>query len=310
MSEHFTLDELAELDAGLLARRRAAAAERHLADCGECSARADALRKTGAALADLGPVQMPPEVAARIDRAIRDAAATSATDVVPDLSAARERRLTRLPRWTYAAAAAVVAAAIVGIVLGTGGNKNEATIASRPPIVPTSAPSALVQSESGQTYTPATLAAIAPGLVNGSPARADSAAGSQLNATSGGGASSGQPYATSKSAAPPAPVGHQPGPATAEAPMAASKIAPSLQKYVNSRSTLLHCAAFISDTQNAMPLAVDFGRWTNAKAGIHNVPALILVFGDNEDPNSLDVFVVAAPCDDSSLLDFKILSKS
>ena len=78
MTEHFTLDELAELDMGLLdrallTRRRAREATSHVADCEECSARADALRKTQESLRDLGPVQMPAEVAARLDRALSNA---------------------------------------------------------------------------------------------------------------------------------------------------------------------------------------------------------------------------------------------
>jgi hypothetical protein len=72
------------------------------------------------------------------------------------------------------------------------------------------------------------------------------------------------------------------------------------------QTALLQCAATATDTTGAVPLAVDFGRWTNPTATppIKNVPAVIFVFADASDSTVADVWVVAASCDGSSLLDF------
>jgi hypothetical protein len=79
---------------------------------------------------------------------------------------------------------------------------------------------------------------------------------------------------------------------------------------VQSPSALLQCAAFITGTANASPLAVDFGRWTNADAGIRRVPAIIFVFADPDDSTVLDVWVVKAACDDTSLLSFRMIDRA
>jgi hypothetical protein len=314
VSEHFTLDELAELDEGLLARNRAAAAERHLAECEECSARADAVRHTRTTLRDLGSVQMPRDVAARIDRALRDADATSAHDIVPDLAEVRARRFGGVPPWAYAAAAAVVVLAGVGIGIGTTGHHTaaESGAATKVPLVATATtPTQFVQQESGQTYTPGTLAQAAPALL-GDVSRYDAlgAAGAPNTGAAGGGSAASSAGTSPRHAAAPsqsAPLA--PAPA-AEAPKSALSVAPTLQRLATSRSALLHCAAYITDTANAAPLVVDFGRWTNTKAHIHRVPAVVFVFADTGDPNKIDVYVVAAACDGNSLLDFQVLKKA
>ena len=112
---HVTFDELAELAEGTLARRRAAEVRTHLGECEECTARAATLDATGAALRSLGPVTMPADVVARLDRALADADAAGGETVVPDLGAVRRKRRV-IASWPYAAAASVaVIAAIAGI---------------------------------------------------------------------------------------------------------------------------------------------------------------------------------------------------
>ncbi|HVT63897.1 MAG TPA: hypothetical protein VHD81_01950 [Mycobacteriales bacterium] len=315
MSEHFTLDELAELDAGLLARRRA---PRHLAECDECSAKAAALRKTQERLRDLGPVQMPADVTARLERVLADADTTAGEDIVPDLGEHRARRVRGVPPWAYAAAAAVVVIGGTAVALGTHHSGSKAAdTAAGVPLVPTTTPStALVLQESGRTYTPGTLRDLAPGLASGASADALSATTPEFAAgaapqagIAGGGTSSGQSQSnkTTHGARGQAPASAPPAP-TLAAPVAPS-IAPSLRRLADSRSALLKCAAFITDTPGASPIAVDFGRWTNAKANLRHVPSVVFVFNDTDDPSTIDVFVVAAACDDSSLLDFEVLSK-
>jgi hypothetical protein len=332
VSEHFTLDELAELDAGLLAGRRASRADghgasradrdrasgvdRHLADCEECSAKADALRNTQERLRDLGPVQMPADVAARLERALGEAKTTGGEDIVPDLGDHRARRYGGIPAWAYAAAAAVVVIGGTAIAIGTMHHTKSgaADTAAGVPLVRTETPSkALVLQESGRTYTPSSLADLATGLANGGVAADALSAptpefsGVAPAAPSGGSGGSGGSSQSSKSApgarGPSATVAPQPAVAAGAAP----SIAPSLRHLHDSRSARLRCAAFFTDTPGASPIAVDVGRWTNAEAGLHRVPSVVFVFGDTDDANAIDVFVVAAACDDSSLLDFEVL---
>jgi len=114
-SGHLSMDEIADLDEGLLTDERAAAAHAHLAGCVECSERASVLEASNTALRDLGPVAMPDDVAARIDAALAAEAAAPApkpdaagnVTVMPDPSAIPRQRF-RLPTAPAAAAAAVI----------------------------------------------------------------------------------------------------------------------------------------------------------------------------------------------------------
>jgi hypothetical protein len=311
---HLSFDELAELAEGLLARKAARAAQEHLATCDECTARAAQVQQTTAMLRDLGPVAMPMDIAARLDRALASAGDEPAGDtVVPDLSAVRRRRTP--PRWTMAAAAAVVLIAAVSTVLAThGGHDNTPNNAlannAVAPLVATSAQHPPVTEESGRTYTPNTLAALAPGLVTGG-----------LSSTGTGGAgvpvapspqlptSSGTPVHKNSATAPSFAAGStiRSGPEDSQELLAAQVPGP-LQHYADSQPALLKCAAFITDTPGAAPLAVDYAHWTNPTSHVRRVPALVLVFADPQDSSEIDVYVVAAACDDSSLLDFQLLS--
>jgi hypothetical protein len=303
VSEHFSLDELAELDAGLLARGRQRAATRHLAGCEECAARADAIRRTRERLRSLEPVTMPPDVAARIDRALDGATASSGSDVVPDLADHRARRFGGIPPWAYAAAAAVVVLGGTAIAIGTRGHSSpsagSATVAE--PLVATAAtPSVLSQQQTGRTYSPDNVVDLATGLIASSAAdsAAPSGAGAAPELGSGGSAAGKRSDRAPTQSAP------------MQALAAPVPLAPSLQRLVQSPSALLQCAAFITDTANASPLAVDFGRWTNADAGIRRVPAIIFVFADPDDSTVLDVWVVKAACDDTSLLSFRMIDRA
>ena len=319
---HVTFDELAELAEGTLARRRAAEVRTHLGECEECTARAATLDATGAALRSLGPVTMPADVVARLDRALADADAAGGETVVPDLGAVRRKRRV-IASWPYAAAAsvAVIAAIAVGVAVTNGGNDHRssgAATAADAPLVATSAPHEVIESETGQTYTADSLATLAPQLLGMSNDAARSAAGSSTGA--GG---SGAPSL----AAPPRPLGAAPAATAPSDEPRAKSAAPGaegfstqqlsstgsvpapLRRYANSRSALLACAAYITDTPNAAPLAVDYARWTNPKAHLHRAPSLILVFEDPDDAAILDVYVVAPACDSASLRDFTEVPK-
>jgi len=271
---------------------------------------------------------MPADVADRLERALANADTTTGEDVVPDLGAERARRFGGIPPWAYGAAAAVVVLGAIGIAIGTThGHKSGTSTSAEAPLVPTTDSSAdrqqaVRQQETGRTYTPDSIAELASGLVSGSPATDTLAAGTPEFAHSqgagaagaGGGVAATQPRAAKSTNAATQPgTGTAPAPANAAPPSvttAGASIPKSLRRLADSRTALLQCAAFISDTPNASPIAVDFGRWTNSKAGIHRVPSVIFVFNDLADPHSIDVFVVGAACDDTSLLDYEVLDKT
>lgn len=317
MSEHITLDELAELDEGLLARRRATAAERHLAECEECAARAGALRATKDSLRALEPVGMPPDVATRIDRALRNAQSTSAEDVVPDLAEVRTRRFGGIPPWGYAAAAAVVVLAGVGIGIGTThhhSRPSQAASTVSAPLVSTTAPPEFIQHESGQTYSPTTLAQLAPALSGGRFAAEGGTSGAPgqvpaVGAPNNGAAVNPGTSPTDHKQADQTTTSHRGALPSSGLAAPSPAIAAPLRRLADSRTALLACAAFITDTPNAAPLAVDFARWTNKTAHLHRVPAVVFVFADPSTSNALDVYVVAPSCGDSSLLDFQVLKQ-
>jgi hypothetical protein len=92
--------------------------------------------------------------------------------------------------------------------------------------------------------------------------------------------------------------------------LSATVVPKPLRRYADSRTALLACAAFITNTTDAAPLAVDFARWTNPATHARRVPALILVFADPQESSQLEVYVVGASCNDSALLDYQVIPKS
>ncbi|HVY08912.1 MAG TPA: hypothetical protein VHB18_02050 [Mycobacteriales bacterium] len=318
-TEHLSFDELAELAEGLLARRRAAAVQAHLAECEECAERAAMLERSTETLRGLGPITMPEDVAARLDRALASADAAGGETVVPDLGSVRRRRLAALS-WPYAAAAAVVAVAAVGIGFAVTGNHHDKGSAAASnatsalaPLVSTAAPSTpLVQAETGRTYTPDTLRALAPELLGPTADATGQSSGGLTHAPSGGAplVPGAEPSVNSgsgsaKTAPPPAAL---PG-TTAEQFARRNPVPAALERYAHSRQALLHCAAYITDTPGAQPLAVDYARWSDPKNHLHKVPSLILVFADPDDAQILDVYVVAPACDSASLRNFTEIEK-
>ncbi len=323
MSEqHLSFDELAELAEGLLGRRQARTATDHLATCEECATRAATLDAAAAALHGLGPVSIPADVAARLDRALAGAGQQSAEDtVVPDLTQVRQRRRVN-PAWAGAAAAAVVLIASVSAILATRGGHHPSTNAGASagpaPLVATTARQPLLSEDTGRTYTPTSLAALAPSLVTsgltaGTPVGAANGAGSAPVPDSGQAPIAPAPTAASvhknSVAQPPADAARS-GSSFSQQFSAVGLVPAPLRPYVNSPQKLLACAAFITDTPGAAPLAVDYARWSNPQAHLRHVPALVLVFTDPQDSSEIDVYVVAPACDDSSLLDFQLLSAS
>jgi hypothetical protein len=77
-----------------------------------------------------------------------------------------------------------------------------------------------------------------------------------------------------------------------------------LQQLANSRAMILNCAAVLTGSHNAVPLAVDFGRWTNPP--LRRVPSAIFVF-KNPNPGVVSVYVTSPACDDGTFYTFRVV---
>lgn len=276
--DHLSLDELAELDEGILMPDRATAAQAHLAGCARCRESAEALTATRARLAALPAEQMPAPVAARLDRALADAAAGTTT--LPSNVTSLPRRRFGHPTLAASAAAAVVVLAIGAIIVGhamngtsseSGGSAGATAAGPRTPAQPKN----YVKTSTGLTYTPSRLLADVPGLVSG---------------VSGTAVAAGR-LATPESIPQPSATDHSTP--TGVGALAHQAVPAALGPLYNSRTRLLQCAAYLSGIPHAVPLAVDFGRWTNGP--YHASPSAIFVF---RDPNSnvVDVYVTGPTC--------------
>lgn len=266
---HAGYDELAELDAGLLEPRRAESLRAHLTGCPECRVRADALAAVPTALRSLGEPPMPDSVRDRIMAAVAGETAGSvdrgspispggAGTVIP--ARARRGRRWATPSRAGIAAGIIVIAAVAAVVVGHTRSSNppaQSASSSRGSVTlnPSANPlpvSALVPTATGRSYTPASLAAAAPGLVVSARAAQSSSAS---------GSATGPQAAT--------------GSGRALHPSAASLPA-SLRTLYTSRSRLRSCAAALADNSGSVPVAVDFGHWTNQQ--FHAAPSVFFVF--------------------------------
>jgi len=168
-----TLAELADPDSAAsaaLADPEAAAVLEHVAGCETCTADLEALRHVRATLRALPPVPMPPDVAERIDAALR-AASTPTGNIVP---LQKRSRAGSQPWWRtmpYGAAASVVvilalaAAGIVGIMHAGSGSKGSVKSAAAPAAT-TAAGVGSATVESGTNYTADELRAQVAAVVN------------------------------------------------------------------------------------------------------------------------------------------------
>lgn len=119
---HVGVEDLAAYAAGDLDATAAVAVEAHLVLCDDCRADVEAVNAATGALAALPAVPMPADVAARVDAAVADAAATP---VAPPATILPMRR--RRPTWAgigaVAAGAALIGAVAVPLLRGGSGEK-------------------------------------------------------------------------------------------------------------------------------------------------------------------------------------------
>ena len=117
MTDHPTLDELADAAEDLLSPEQSAAVEAHLTTCADCRARAASLRAVTAELGAVPAPAMPIDVAQRLSRVLVAESANrerprTAKVTLGNFGANRPAKTTR--RWLVPALAAAAAAGIVG----------------------------------------------------------------------------------------------------------------------------------------------------------------------------------------------------
>ncbi len=275
MNDHLPVEELAAYAAGELDAVAAVPVEAHVVLCAECRADVAALRRTAAALADVAPVTMPADVAARLDAAV--AAERAAVPVAPLGTVLPMRR-----RSPYAAVVASAAALALIVVAGLGvlrsqGERKDSGLAGagaggRGRQVLTS----------GFEYTRANLAGTVPVFLRGGTPE--------------------ELALTSDSARNSADVG---APTSDRALVPKLEAADPLARLQG--AGLEEClTALRADGPAVAPLLLDYARW-------HGEPALVVVFprvvGSSPAPDQVDVFVVGPACgaDDAIVLDFQRL---
>jgi hypothetical protein len=274
--DHSSFDELADLDEGLLAPSRADEVRAHLVGCADCRARHQALRDVHDELAVLPPETMPPAVTQRLDRALAGAALPRSATVVP---IARHRRRQPWPALAGVAAAVVVLGFVVAVGVGAfsgGGATSDGGSGSAGST--TSAGARLPQSTghftttvSPRTFTHASLPAEVRRLVSGRVAALGEPASSAAPTTGiGGGNGRNKPAVTGSSA----------------------NLPRALRPMFSSPTTLLNCAASLTDQKGEVPLAVEFARYTTAAA--RNAPSALFVFPF--DSTHVVVYVAGPTC--------------
>jgi hypothetical protein len=299
-----TADTLADLQEGLLDADGEAAARRHLEACAACRADLAALTELPARLAaagDAGPV--PELVAARVERALADAAEEAGPAAVPTAARtvtpmAPDRGPVRGMRLLQAAAAVVLVLGVGALGVsaltqggGSGGGDSATSAAGGSSTdkggVAAEAATAPITT-SGRDWTAQTLAAAAPALVAGSLGPAYSAYDRQAAPQD----SAGSPGASATPA---------PSAADVPAPLAAAAGDAARLAYPG---PLRACVANITDGDPSMqPLAVDLARWQGQ-------PAAVLVFPTEDDQTTLDVYVVAPDCPTGLFLHFARVPRS
>lgn len=268
--DHSSLDELADLDEGLLQPSRADEVRAHLAGCAACRDRHQALRDVHDELAVLPPETMPPGVVDRLDQALAAAAGPRSATIVP-LAPVHDRRHRSWPTLAGVAAGIVgvgfVGALVVG-VLHSGASSSGGSAAS-----PESAAGAAGLPTSGQytttvspkTFTHNTVPTGIPQLVAGT-------------VVSGGPLASGSGTAT--------PGANQPS------IRGNSSVPKALRPLYDSPTKLLNCAAEVAPVKGSLPEAVVFGRYANATRKAS--PSVFFVFADGTGRG--DITVVGPSC--------------
>lgn len=284
---HPDIELLSDLEAGLLDGDPAAEQLRaHVADCASCTDVVGMLRDTQGMLADLPAVEVPDDVAARIDTALAAEAATrpaaepavpAGVTVLAD-RANRHRRSQAGRRWwpgagVVAAGVALLFAGAIGLSAvqnhsGKSAGKSSAAAAGDRRV-----PTARVPVASGQDYTPTTLTPGVRRLLFGQISPQGLAA----------------PGATGS-------------PARTNTDQAVLSPDPAFARF-GRPGVLTACVAELAGSPTVRPLAIDFARFQGK-------PAVVVVLPDI-DPAKVDAWVVGPDCrpGQADLLRFQVVPR-
>ena len=293
-SGHWDLEALARFEQGDAAEADRAAMTAHLEQCDTCSRRLGQLRTTRALLSALPADPMPSGVADRIDIAI---AAAAAGPLAPTVVPSQPGRSFGPKRWWRSPAVAGSAAAVAVLVLvgaivtatvlrhqhnntssaGTAGGSQASSAANA---------RAIKEWQTGNNYTPATVAVLVPRLLTGTPPPT-LAPGSQPP--------SGQPLSLSSAAkAAPATPSASAGATTPAFGAATPAAAITFAQMQASRDAVLDCGKMLAAGGDATPLAVDFARFDDQ-------PAVVIVLPTDGHPDTVDVWVVRSVCSSAAI---------
>jgi hypothetical protein len=263
--DHSSLDELADLDEGLLQPSRADEVRAHLAGCAACQDRHQALRDVHDELAVLPPETMPPAVVEKLDRALADAAVPRSATVVPIAPQVRRRPW---PALAGVAAVVVLVGFVAAVVVGSSNGG----------------------SSSGGSATTAGSASGAPGLSTGTGHFTTTVTPKTFtHDTVPSGISrlvGGKVLALVKPGSSPAGANNR------QSTSGVAGVPKALRPLADSPTKLLNCAAEVAPVKGSVPEAVVFGHYTSA-AG-KKTPAVFFVFGDR--PGRADIDVAGPTC--------------
>lgn len=283
--QHVPVERLAAYAAGDLDASAAVEVEAHVVLCAGCRADVEAVRRATGALAELGPVTMPADVAARVDAAVAraDRPTGPVGDVLP-MASAKKRRPSFAGLAAVAAGVALIAGVGVPLVTGGGGGERGANTTAAESAQDTGAGAGTRRLDSGLNYRPNAL--------DTTLVRALRGASAVPNADAFGGAGTAPPEAEVS------------GPSAPAAPDAVRSSGRDLTQYATSLTALesdagrlAACVTALAASQprglGTTPLVVDFARFNDR-------PALVVVFptvsrGKVAD-DRVDVWVVGARC--------------
>jgi hypothetical protein len=264
--DHSSLDELADLDEGLLQPSRADEVRAHLAGCAACQDRHQALRDVHDELAVLPPETMPPGVVEKLDRALADAATPRSATVVP---IARHVRRRPWPALAGVAAVVVLVGFVAAVVVGSsnggssgGSGTSSAGSAARAPGL-SQGTGHFTTTVTAKTYTHDTAANGISRLVGGELNRG-------LAQTAGPATASNQPSTSG----------------------AVAGVPKALRPLYDSPTKLLNCAATVAPVKGSVPEAVVFGHYASATG--KKTPAVYFIFGGT--PGRADIDVAGPSC--------------
>ena len=285
-SGHPTVEAISDYIEDLLPAEAAAELSRHFEDCPECLDTHAAIEEIRALLGQSEPVQLPGDIAVRIDAALAAEALLSSTEpaAAPGEAAAPPRSLSGSR--------------------GTGGSSSAAHGPSGPsgPSGVSSGPGRKRRRPSARALRRAALGLAALAVVGvvttsllqlhpGSSSSANSSAVSAPRAVpgqAGGGARTGFVFtdaALAEQVRQLVPAGPIKTPAVGSGPKASTENSPAVQT-----GTVPECVSLAAHRGAEQPL-------TSAQGSYNGTPVYALVYSDATDPShSLDVYLIAASC--------------